>query len=333
MVSEPCRWGVAGFGWVARDYMLPGLRAAGGRLAAVHDPSEAARAAGEDEGAVSFADLEAFARSGIDAAYVASPNVAHPEAVEVLARAGVPILCEKPMAADVAGAEAMAAAVRRAGVLYGTAFDQRHHPGHEALRAAIRDGAAGRVACVRIAYCCWVDPTWSTGTGDNWRADAAAAGGGAVVDLAPHGLDLCQYLLGEEVHGLHMALQNRVHDYPVEDGGVVCGRTASGVLVTMHTAYNTPEALPRRRLEVVGSEAMLTATDTMGQTPGGSLTRTDGQTGAAAPLPFDADTSPFTRQAAAFQRAARGEAHDFDLTRDLDLTRRFFAAYEEASCR
>ena len=332
MVSEACRWGVAGFGWVARDYMLPGLRAAGGRLAAVHDPSEAARAAGEDEGAQSFADLEAFARSGIDAAYVASPNFAHPEAVEVLARAGVPILCEKPMAADVAGAEAMAAAVRRAGVLYGTAYDQRHHPGHEALRAAIRDGAAGRVAAIRVAYCCWVDPAWSTGTGENWRADAQAAGGGAVVDLAPHGLDLCQRLLGEPVLDLHILTQTRVHDYAVEDGGIVSGRTASGILVSLHVAYNTPEALPRRRLEVIGSEAMLTATDTMGQTPGGTLTRTDGATGEDTVLPFDTDTSPFARQAASFQAALRGERHDFDLSRDLDLTRRFFTAFEE-SCR
>ena len=332
MVSEPVSWGVAGFGWVARDYMLPGLRAAGGRLAAVHDPSPGARAAGEAEGATGFADLGAFARSGIDAAYVASPNFAHPEAVEVLARAGIPILCEKPMAADLAGAEAMAAAVARAGVLYGTAYDQRHHPGHAALRDAIQGGAVGRVAAIRIAYCCWVDPAWSTGTGDNWRADRRAAGGGAVVDLAPHGLDLCQMLLGEPVGDLHIVTQNRVHDYAVEDGGVVSGRTASGVLVSLHVAYNTPEALPRRRLEVIGSDAMLTATDTMGQTPGGTLVRTDGTTGVAEPVPFDGQTSPFTRQAEAFAAALRGERHDFDLARDLDLTRRFFAAFE-GSCR
>ena len=330
MVNEPISWGIAGFGWVARDYMLPGLRAAGGRLAAVQDPSGAARGAGEAEGAEAFADLGAFARSGIDAAYVASPNFAHPEAVEVIAQAGVPILCEKPMAADVAGAEAMAAAVARAGVLYGTAYDQRHHPGHAALRSAIRDGAVGKVAAIRIAYCCWVDPAWSTGTGKNWRADAQAAGGGAVVDLAPHGLDLCQMLLGEPVLDLHVVTQTRVHDYAVEDGGVVSGRTASGVLVSLHVAYNTPEALPRRRLEVIGAEAMLTATDTMGQTPGGTLTRTDGATGEATALPFDTHTSPFTRQAAAFQAAVRGEAHDFDLARDLELTRRFFSAFEAA---
>ena len=329
------RWGVVGYGWVARDYMVPGIEAAGGALAAVADPGTPARAEAARRGVPAYANLaEMLDRERIDALYVASPNRAHPQAVTAAAAAGVPVLCEKPMAADLTGAEAMGRAVRRAGLLYGTAYDQRHHPAHVTLRDAIREGAAGRIAAIRIAYCCWVDPAWSQGTGANWRADPKAAGGGAVVDLAPHGLDLCQMLLGEPVADLHVLTQTRVHDYAVEDGGIVSGRTASGVLVSLHVAYNTPEALPRRRLEVIGSEAMLTATDTMGQTAGGQLTRTDGASGEVMRLPFDEAASPFARQAAAFQGALRGEPHDFDLDRDLTLTRRFFAAFAEAGpCR
>ena len=329
------RWGIAGFGWVARDHMAPGLRAAGGDLVAVADPSPAARAAAEARGARAYTGMEEMlAAEQLDAVYVATPNHLHLLAVRAAAEAGVAVLCEKPMAASLADAEAIAQAVERAGVLGGVAFDQRRHPAHAALRDAIAAGAIGRPAAVRIAYCCWVDPLWrppGDAGGPNWRADPQAAGGGAVVDLAPHGLDLVDALLGEPVERLQMTLQRRVHAYPVEDGGVVTGVTASGVLVSLHVAYNCPEALPRRRLEVLGEDGQLSAIDTMGQTAGGELYRTCGRSGAQEAIAFDPALSPFTAQAAAFASALAGGPHNYSIARDLQLARRFDAAYREAS--
>uniref|UniRef100_UPI001576AE81 Gfo/Idh/MocA family protein n=1 Tax=Sphingomonas bacterium TaxID=1895847 RepID=UPI001576AE81 len=218
------------------------------------------------------------------------------------------------------------------GLIAGTAFDQRHHPAHRAMADAIAAGEIGRPIAVRIVYACWVGPDWAPAgsDGDNWRADPARAGGGAVIDLALHGLDLAQMLVAEPLERLHIDLQRRVHDYAVDDGGMLTGRTASGVLVQSHVAYNCAEVLPRRRLEVLGETGLLVGTDTMGQTPGGTLTRRCGRSGEETPVPFDATLSPFAAQAAAFARAVRGEAHDFDLTRDLALQRLFDRAYGEA---
>ena len=60
-----------------------------------------------------------------------------------------------------------------------------------------------------------------------------------------------------------------MQDYAVDDGAVLTGRAASGTLFGAHVAYNLPDALPRRRLELTGSRGMIVAEDTMGQTPGG----------------------------------------------------------------
>lgn len=330
------RWGIAGYGWVARDHMAPGIAAAGGRVSAVADPSPDARARAEGAGIAAFDSVEAMlAAHACDLVYVATPNDAHLAPVTACAAAGVPVLCEKPIAASIADAEAMGATVAASNALYGTAFDQRHHPAHRAIAEAITDGSIGRPIGVRIVYACWVDPLWTPdgNAHDNWRADPARAGGGAVIDLALHGLDLTERLLAEPVEALAIQLQQRIHDYPVDDGGMLMGRTASGVLFQSHVAYNCAEVLPRRRLEVLGEHGMIVATDTMGQTPGGTLTRRCARSGEEQPIAFDAATSPFAAQAAAFMAAARGASHDFSMARDLSLMRVFDHAYRKAiSC-
>jgi len=323
-------WGVIGYGWVARDYAVPGLREAGARLIAVADPDAAARRSAEAEGARGHAEWTALlADPSVEAVYVATPNHLHRPAVEAAAAAGKAVLCEKPMAATLADAEAMAQAVRRAGIRYGTAFDQRHHPAHAAIRDAIAAGAIGTVTAIRIAYACWLDAGWAA---DNWRADPARAGGGALMDLAPHGLDLVHALLGESVVELQAMLQRRVQDYAVDDGAMLTGRTASGVLVQLHVAYNCPEALPRRRLEVLGTTGQIVADRTMGQTVGGTVRRICGRLGLDAELPVpDAAASPFTRQMAAFARWLREGGNAFDLERDIALMRLLDGACH--SCR
>ena len=318
------RWGVVGYGWVARDHMAPGIAAASGTVAAVCDPDPAARALAQARGARAHADLAGLLSETLDAVYVATPNHLHREAVEACAAASVPVLCEKPLAATLADAEAAVAACARSGVLLGSAFDQRRHAAHRAIRDLLAAGRIGTVTAVRIVYACWLGRDWSAGegcNGANWRIDPRQAGGGAVMDLAPHGIDLVDALLGEPLVELAGLLQRRVQEYAVDDGGVLIGRTESGVLVSIHNSYNTPEGLPRRRLEVVGATGQVVALDTMGQTAGGSVTLVDGATGAETPAPFDTAASPFAEQARAFQAAVRGGPHDFDAARDLAAMR------------
>lgn len=312
-------WAVAGCGWVARDHALPGLLAAGADVVALHDRSAEAMERMPVDAVRTTSVDELLAVPGVDAVYVATPNAAHRPLVEAAAAAGKAVLCEKPLAADVADAEAMVTACEAAGVLLGTAYDQRWHPAHARLRELLPQ--LGTVTAARIVYCCWLPADWTPDglPHDNWRADAAVAGGGAAIDLAPHGLDLLGALLGEDVVELHALLQAKVQDYAVDDGALLHGRTGSGTLVDLHVAYNTPDALPRRRLEVVGTRGMAVAVDTMGQTAGGSLTLL---TPDPVDVPFG-DASPFEAQFRAFSAAVDGDrdAWPYDAERDLRLHR------------
>ena len=313
------RWGIAGCGWVARDYVGPAIQAsANGRIAALFDPDPVSRSRAEQAfGSPATESLRDFlATPGLGAVYVAAPNFAHRALVEAAAAAGLPVLCEKPMATTLDDARAMVAACGRAGVRYATAFDQRFHAAHQALAALIADGRLGTVTAVRIVYACWLPADWA---GDNWRIDPRRAGGGALMDLAPHGLDLSAYLLGEPLVDVAAMGQARVHRYNVEDGALLMARSRSGIMVQMHVAYNCPETLPRRRLEVVGTAGQAIAIDTMGQTPGGTLHVIDAATGVPTPVDVPgADRSPFLNQVEAFA-AAVADGAAFPFTPDHDL--------------
>jgi len=329
------RWGIVGYGWVARDHMMPAIAAAGHELMVVADPSSRARAKAEQAGAIAVPSTAELLERRPDAIYISTPNHLHLPPIVQATHAGIPILCEKPMAATLGDAEEIARAVGSS--LYGTAFDQRHHPAHRAIVAEIASDAIGQVTAVRINYACWVDPQWRSPGEEsqhaNWRSDPMAAGGGAVIDLALHGLDLAQMLLDDSLQCLHIDLQRRVHDYAVDDGGLLAGRFECGALFQSHVAYNCPEPLPRRRLEIIGDRGAIVAIDTMGQSAGGSAVLTCGRSGANRPIVFDRKRSPFEAQATAFAAAVKGEPHDFSLDRDLALMRLFAGAHEEAvSC-
>ena len=330
-------WGIMGCGWVARDYAGPAIVASGnGRVAALYDPdpSSLARAGALFPEATAYADIDAFlATPGLAAAYVAAPNHAHRALVEAAARAGLAVLCEKPMATTFADADAMVAACARAGVRYATAFDQRFHAAHQAMARLIAEGRLGTVTAVRIVYACWLPADWAVAGGDNWRIDPKRAGGGALMDLAPHGLDLAATLLREPLVDVAAMGQGRVHHYGVEDGAVLLARSRSGVLVQMHVAYNCPETLPRRRLEVVGTGGQLIAMDTMGQVGGGELRFLDAATGVAEPVAVPGiERSPFLNQVEAFAAAVLGRGEfPFPPEGDLATMRLLLSAQQQAA--
>ena len=306
--SAHFRWGIVGCGWLARDYVAPAIAASHyGRLQAAYDPvAEAAAAIGAEHVCGSFETL--LSRDDVDAVYIATPNHLHAPQTLAALDAGKHVVCEKPTALNEAEARQMYDAAESAGLYFATAFDQRYHAAHRRIweLVAMDRAAFGEVTNVRIRYACWTGSDWrppGDRTGDNWRVDPSRAGGGAMIDLAPHGLDLTQYILGEPLREVACLLQRKVHrDTPIDDGAVIAARTEGGTLLDLNVSYNCPEVFPRRVLEVVGTNAMLIATDTMGQVPGGKLQRIDGITGRRESISFkEQDQSPFAHMIEAHQ--------------------------------
>ncbi|MDP9371895.1 MAG: hypothetical protein M3Q65_05465, partial [Chloroflexota bacterium] len=125
----------------------------------------------------------------------------------------------------------------------------------------------------------------------------------------------------------------RVFDYPVDDGAALIGRFRGGALAQMNVAYNCPDTYPRRTLELIGTEAMAVARNTMGQTPGGTLRLIAAADGGVSEVsvPAEEDVSPFRTQVETFSACLlAGVPFPFPPERDLHTMRLLEAAQRGA---
>ncbi|WP_281193434.1 Gfo/Idh/MocA family protein [Halorubrum sp. F4] len=165
----------------------------------------------------------ADAIEAVDVFYNLGPNHVHVDPSVAALEAGVPVLCEKPLAPTLEGAERMRDAAAAADVPAGCAFNYRFVPAIQHARNLIADGELGEIRHVRGRYLQdWlVDPDapWA------WRMDADLAGSGALGDLGAHSIDLAGFLLGDAVGGIDSVsghLETFVEERPVldDDGDV-----------------------------------------------------------------------------------------------------------------
>ncbi len=159
---------------------------------------------------------EVVARDDIDVVDICTPGDSHKEIAIAAARAGKAVLCEKPLANDLADAIGMHEAAEAAGVVHMVCHNYRRAPAVALARAWISEGRIGDIRHYRGTYLQdWiVDPDFPR----VWRLEKARAGSGALGDIASHSIDLARHLVGEiaEVSGL---LETFIPERPLEGGG------------------------------------------------------------------------------------------------------------------
>jgi predicted dehydrogenase len=217
-------------------------------------------------GARAVAGIDELLACDLDAVYIATPAHRHLGQVLACARAGKHVLCEKPLGLAVAEAETMISACRKAGVRLGTALMMRFHSQHRAALELIEQGRLGRPVFARAQLSCWYPPI-----PDAWRQDPATGGGGALMDLGGHCIDLLEMFFGP-VKAVSCAINRIVQDYPVEDGAVTTLEFQNGAIGTVDTFFCIPDESSRNVLELYGSEGSILASGTIGQGDKGKMT-------------------------------------------------------------
>ena len=268
-MPEIVQWGVIGSGGIARRRTIPeGIAAApNARLAALFDVDAVAnRAVAAQFGGAVAQSVEDLLQQAVDAVYIASPAKAHYEQALACASAGKHIFCEKPLGLTIAEAQEMAAAAHEAGVLFGTGLMMRFHSQHQAAKRLIEQGRLGKLVYGRAQLSCWYPPIPGA-----WRQDPAAGGGGSLIDMGGHCVDLLEMFFGP-VGRVSCFTRNTVHAYKSEDSAVALLEFASGALGTVDTFFCLTDEGSRNALELHGSMGTILAEGTIGQGAKGKMT-------------------------------------------------------------
>lgn len=248
------RWGIVGCGDVCEVKSGPALqKASGSALVAVmrRDLPKAADYAKRHHVARWYDDADALiADEQVDAVYIATPPDSHRDLALKVARAGKACLVEKPMARNAAECREMVEAFERANCPLFVAYYRRALPVFVRVRELVRRGSIGRITSIDCRFC----RATHRGPSPGWRVDPAVSGGGLFVDLASHGLNALEWILGNfiDVRGDAARLANAG---PAEDVTSVTWRCAYGAFG--RAVYNFASAVNEDVLEITGTDARL----------------------------------------------------------------------------
>lgn len=195
-------------------------------------------------------DLDNLLNSGLDGVVIAAPTAAHADLVRAAAGAGVPVFCEKPIAAGLAGTRALLAELDGTGVPLQVGFQRRFDAGYATLRDAV---AAGELGWLHTVRACTADPAPPP-------AGYLPASGGIFRDCAVHDFDIVRWVTGREVVEVSATGSNRGDSCFTAAGDVDTAVTVltldDGTLVTC-TATRYNGAGYDVRMEVAGSTGTL----------------------------------------------------------------------------
>jgi myo-inositol 2-dehydrogenase / D-chiro-inositol 1-dehydrogenase len=248
-VASRVRTALVGCGSLGRLVHLPILVSLpGSRLIAFADADPHALAEGAKiaPDAARFADhRELLTRGDLDAVIVALPTALHvPVGIDVLA-AGKHLYLEKPIAPTLREADRLVECWRASDHLGVIGFNYRFHPLYRRLQAMIRDGAIGNVVAMRTVFSAATDPL------PEWKK-RRDTGGGALLDLGIHHIDLIRFLLGREIRSVSAQLRET---HSEDDRVSLDLEIDGGIVVQSLFAF---AAVEEDRIEVYGEAGKLT---------------------------------------------------------------------------
>ena len=328
---RPVRMAVIGAGLIAQRAHLPAYAASEeAELAAIvsgHRASAEATAAKFGNPRVLDSWEEAVADPTIEAVDICTPNALHAPIAIASARAGKHVLVEKPMATSLAEADAMVAAAREAGVLLAVAHNLRFVPIYSAMQQLIAEGTIGRVFSARgIFMHAGPDEFW--GATSDWFWREGEAGGGSLLDMGIHMIDLIRWMVGRPVHEVTAMTARVLKPTFADDNAMVIMRFEGDVLGSVQASWSA-RPVPDRQIAIHGELGNLM----MGRSSEEPLILNlqDGS-GARKVLPPIPAASPFGDPFLNFVHAVRGAAPLLVSGEEGRTSLRIaLAAYESAS--
>lgn len=192
----------------------------------------------------SMAKAEAAREDGIEAVSIVTPNHMHFPAAEAFMRAGIHVVCDKPLTTTLADARRLRDLVRETGVVFVLTHNYTGYPMVRHAREMIRAGELGEIRLVQVEY----PQDWLTekveDTGQkqaDWRTDPARSGvGGCIGDIGTHAYNLADFIVGIPVEEICAELTTFVPGRRVDDNVQIMLRFANGARGSLWSSQVAP---------------------------------------------------------------------------------------------
>ena len=218
---------------------------------------------------------------------IASPDRLHAEQAVAAAHAGKHVFTEKPMAADVAEADAMISACAAANVRLGVAYHMRWHQGHRALARMAHSGHFGEIRHMRV--------TWARkqASDSNWRASPEVGRWWSLAGVGTHCLDQVRWFMMPscgEVVKVRSVIDHHVWGSPHDETAVVAVQFENGATAEICTSviFDAP-----RRMEVFGADGHAVCEDTLGPDGDGRIITHEGELSYEVADPYQGEIADF----------------------------------------
>lgn len=337
------RWGVIAAGGIADRRTIPGMMLAdNAELIAVMEVNmefaEKIRAKYNAKRAYDNVDA-LLADPEIDAVYIASPVNYHKAQAIAAAKAKKHILIEKPICMTVEDGEEVIKTCEAEGVKIATGLMMRYHAYHQAMKQIMDEGKLGKLTTCRAQFTCWYPDIPGA-----WRQIKSESGGGALVDLGVHAIDLLQYIAGSKVKTVAGMSSTNVFNYEVDDQASTLMEMENGAFAYVDVNFNIPDDAALCRMEFYGTCGSMIAEGTLSQVEGGSLKVLlcedrgyDAQQNRAPAEPMEVEVefgNMYTKEIESFGRSILdGQEIQVPATDAIYVQKIMYAAYESQESR
>jgi predicted dehydrogenase len=261
-MSAPLRAGIVGAGAAAREIHGPAYAASDGAvlagIASRRPEAGAALASQLGDDVTAYPSIDALLEAdAIDLVSICTPPDTHRELAQRAVAAGKHVLIEKPVAHTLADVAALRELAASAPTVVDIVRNERYMELHGAARELVAEGAVGAVTGVLLFTATTGPDDWTGGAA--WPKDASRGGGGVVLDLGVHKVDLAGWIVGAGIADVTPVLTRAPHDAEgdVEWAGALALMLDGGIPVSLTASWlGPPDAM---FVTVCGAEGILQA--------------------------------------------------------------------------
>jgi predicted dehydrogenase len=214
-----------------------------------------------------YSDFEAMAKAeakrpdGIEAVAIVTPNHLHAPVATAFLKAGIHVICDKPLTATLKEAEALAKLAAKSGRIFAVTYNYTGYPMIRHARQMVQEGALGDIRVVQVEY----PQDWLTerleATGQkqaDWRTDPKRSGaGGCIGDIGTHAYNLASFVSGLELDSLCADLASFVKGRQLDDNAHVMMRFKGGAKGLLWASQVAPGNENNLRLRIYGTKGGL----------------------------------------------------------------------------